>query len=150
MSIRENRHSKILRIIAEHEIDTQSMLANYLIEAGCNVTQATVSRDIKELGLIKVKGEQRKYKYAAAPVNQGLTKLANLFTESVISMEQAMNILVVKTYPGTANTACLFLDNINLPHIVGTLAGDDTFIIIAKTIEDVTVIYNKLKEYVRN
>ena len=150
MPTREERHSKILRLIAEKEEDTQSLLAELLVKSGCNVTQATVSRDIKELGLIKVRGEQKKYKYALPPVNQGLAKLANLFTESVISMEAAMNLLVVKTYPGTANTACLFLDNVNLPHIVGTLAGDDTFIIIAKTQEDVEIIYNKLKEYVKS
>ncbi|HOO22257.1 MAG TPA: arginine repressor [Clostridia bacterium] len=150
MSIREERHSKILRIIAEKEIDTQEQLVESLNSAGCNVTQATVSRDIKELGLIKVRGEHKKYKYALPPVNQGLTKLANLFSESVISMETAMNIIVCKTYPGTANTACVFLDKLGLPHIVGTLAGDDTFLIIAKTIEDVDVIYNKLKEYLRH
>lgn len=140
MSIREDRHSKILKIIAEKEIDTQSMLAAALIETGCDVTQATVSRDIKELGLIKIRGEHKKFKYALPPANQGISKLSNLFTQSVISMEDAMNILVVKTYPGTANTACVFLDKISLPHIVGTLAGDDTLFIIAKTIEDVIVI----------
>lgn len=150
MAIREDRHNKILLIISEKEIDTQGALAKSLIENGCDVTQATVSRDIKELGLIKVRGEHKKYKYALPPVNQGLTKLANLFTESVISMEAAMNLLVVKTFPGTANTACLFLDKINLPHIVGTIAGDDTFLIIAKSPDDVKIIYNTLKEYVRH
>lgn len=150
MSIREERHSKILHLITDKEIDTQTELVESLLSAGYDVTQATVSRDIKELGLIKVTGERKKYKYAIQPVNQGLTKLANLFSESVISMEEAMNLLVVKTYPGTANTAAIFLDKLNLPHIVGTLAGDDTILIIAKTKDDVPIIITMLKEYIKH
>lgn len=149
MSIREERHDKILQLISEREIDTQTELAACLNAAGFDVTQATVSRDIKELGLIKAGGEKRKYRYAVQPVGQRLAKMATLFSESVISMEIALNIIVVKTYPGTANTACIFLDKLNAAEIVGTLAGDDTLIIITKSAEDAASAMNILKEYIK-
>lgn len=150
MNIRERRQNKILYLISEKEIDTQTQLVEELNSLGFDVTQATISRDIKELGLIKISGEQKKYKYAIPPINPKLNKLTTLFTESVISMEEAMNLIVIKTYPGTANTACVFLDKLNLPQIAGTLAGDDTLIIIARTIDDVSIIYNTLKEYIKH
>jgi transcriptional regulator of arginine metabolism len=149
MTARDNRHNNILRLIAEKEIDTQTELVESLINLGFDVTQATVSRDIKELGLIKIRGEKKKYKYAVQKVDQGLSKLANLFRESVISIDTAVNQIVIKTFSGSANTAAVFLDKIDIKQIIGTLAGDDAILVIVKTIEDVPLVYNILKEYTK-
>lgn len=145
---RGSRQSEIARIISEKEINTQNELVNELNAAGFCVTQATVSRDINEMGLIKIAGKQKKLRYALQKSDNKLDKLSTLFKESVISIDTAMNLIVIKTFVGGANAACLLLDKLNLPHIVGTLAGEDTILVIAKTIEDVPEIYTTLKEYI--
>lgn len=145
---RSSRQEAIIKIITEKEINTQNELVNELTEAGFNVTQATVSRDINELGLIKVAGKEKKIRYSVHHTEHKLGKLSTLFKESVIKMDTAMNLIVIKTYDGSANAACLLLDKLDLPNIVGTLAGDDTILVIAKTPEDVPEIYAQLKEYI--
>ncbi|MGN1042583.1 MAG: arginine repressor [Christensenellales bacterium] len=144
---RSERQSAISKIIAEIEINTQNELVLELNKRGYNVTQATVSRDINDMGLVKVAGKEKKFRYALHNSDQKLNKLSTLFKESVVSMDTAMNLIVIKTYNGSANAACLLLDKLNLPNIVGTLAGDDTIVVIAKNLEDVPVIYGTLKEY---
>lgn len=144
---REQRHKIITKIITEQEISTQNELVKVLQNMGLDITQATVSRDINELGLIKVAGKVKKFRYVIKTVDQKISKLSTLFKESVISMDTAMNILVIKTYEGSANAACLLLDKLHLPNIVGTLAGEDTILVIVKNVEGVPYIYNALKEY---
>lgn len=145
---RSSRQEAIIKIITEKEINTQNELVNELIQSGYNVTQATVSRDINELGLVKIAGKEKKFRYALHHVEHKLGKLSTLFKESVVKMDTAMNLIVIKTYDGSANAACLLLDKLDLPNIVGTLAGDDTILVIAKTPEDVPEIYAQLKEYI--
>ena len=145
---RSSRQEAIIRIITEKEINTQNELVSELTKAGYSVTQATVSRDINELGLIKVSGKEKKFRYALHNAEHKMGKLSTLFKESVIKMDTAMNLIVIKTYDGSANAACLLLDKLDLPNIVGTLAGDDTILVIAKTLEDVPQIYAQLKEYI--
>lgn len=145
---RNERQNAIVRIITEKEINTQNELVTELINEGFNVTQATVSRDINELGLVKINGKQKKFRYALQNSDKKLNKLSTIFKESVISIDTAMNLLVIKTYEGSANAACLLLDKLTLPNIVGTLAGEDTILVIAKTTEDIPEIYNILKEYI--
>ena len=145
---RNERQNAIARIIAEKEINTQNELVNELNQEGYNVTQATVSRDINEMGLVKVSGKQKKFRYALQNSDQKLNKLSTIFKESVISIDTAMNLLVIKTYEGSANAACLLLDKLNLHNIVGTLAGEDTIVVIAKDLESIPEIYNTLKEYI--
>ena len=145
---RNERQNAIARIIAEKEINTQNELVNELNKEGYNVTQATVSRDINEMGLVKVSGKQKKFRYALQNSDQKLNKLSTIFKESVISIDTAMNLLVIKTYEGSANAACLLLDKLNLHNIVGTLAGEDTIVVIAKDLESIPEIYNTLKEYI--
>lgn len=144
---RIERQNAIAKIIAETEIDTQNELVIELNRRGYNVTQATVSRDINDMGLVKIAGKVKKFRYALHTGDQKLNKLSTLFKESVISMDTAMNLIVIKTYDGSANAACLLLDKLNLPNIVGTLAGDDTIVVIVKTLEDVPAIFGTLKEY---
>ena len=145
---RNERQNAIVRIITEKEINTQNELVTELNNEGFNVTQATVSRDINEMGLVKINGKEKKFRYALQNSDKKLNKLSTIFKESVISIDTAMNLLVIKTYEGSANAACLLLDKLNLPHIVGTLAGEDTIVVIAKTVEDIPEIYNTLKEYI--
>ena len=123
---RRDRQNAIERIIGEKEIETQNELVSALLADGFNVTQATVSRDINEMGLVKVAGKQKKYRYAVHNSDQKINKLSTIFKESVISIETALNLLVIKTYEGSANAACLLLDKLNMPNILGTIAGEDT------------------------
>lgn len=142
-----DRQQALLKIIAENEIGTQGELVCALQEQGYNVTQATISRDIKDLGLIKTSGKNVKSKYSAIQQTEKIGKLATLFKESVLNMDTAMNLIVIKTVVGGANAACLLLDKLSLPNIVGTLAGDDTILVIVKDIVFVNDIYNTFKEY---
>jgi len=146
---RTERQNAIAKIIAELEINTQNELVTELNKRGYNVTQATVSRDINDMGLVKIAGKTKKFRYALHNSDQKLNKLSTLFKESVISMDTAMNLIVIKTYDGSASAACLLLDKLNLPNIVGTLAGADTIVVIVKTIEDVAPIFGVLKEYLK-
>ena len=127
-----SRHSKILGIIDNFEVETQEELAKHLSDAGFSVTQATVSRDIKELRLIKVLSKKGKYKYATLQqYESSMTERSHkLFKDSVISITNAQNIVVIKTLIGAANAAAVTLDSLNLKDIVGSIAGDDTIFIL--------------------
>jgi len=129
------RHSMILELVDRHDIDTQEELAFMLKERGFRVTQATVSRDIKELRLIKVLSESGDYKYATVDkAEAGLKdRFINIFLHSVMSMAATGNLVVVKTIPGTANAASEAIDSMRLEQIVGTIAGDNTIFIAVKS-----------------
>lgn len=123
------RQSKILEIIAQRNIETQNQLMEALLEAGVKSTQATVSRDIKELRLVKELTAEGTYRYTAGSrddVSDHDQRLKKIFRESVKSYAVAQNIIVIKTLPGLAGAACSTLDGMNIPHLIGTLAGDDT------------------------
>lgn len=139
---RNIRQSKILELIAKYEIETQDDLSMELKKAGFAVTQATISRDIKDLGLVKTLSNGGVYKYAVQPEAAGVSaKIVNMFREAVFSIESAGNLIVVKTLPGSANSAALLVDKLNIEGIIGCIAGDDTALIIAKTenVADTTV-----------
>lgn len=146
------RHNKIKELIQKHDIDTQNALADALNENGFNVTQATVSRDIKELGLVKVLDDNGGYKYAL-PVKTAetlniSTKIINVFCESVISIDYSQNIVVVKTLSGSANAAGSLIDKLNIPEILGCIAGDDTIFIVVSSSEVAPSVVEKLKKIV--
>lgn len=145
------RQSKIIDVINHNEIETQEELANFLRDSGIEVTQATVSRDIKELRLVKVMSKTGKYKYAAIGQNQdGITeRLTNIFKNSIISIKVAGHILVLKTIPGAAQISASAIDNLNVKEIIGTIAGDDTvFVAITdiNKINDILDIFYKMLE----
>ncbi len=130
------RHNTILRLISEQNIETQQQLAELLIAEGFSATQATVSRDIKELNIIKVHDHDDHYKYAVAKQgghSSDSTKLQTIFRESFISVDYAVNIVVIRTITGTANAAAAGIDAMHLPNIVGTLAGDDTIMVVMRS-----------------
>lgn len=135
--MKSSRHDAILKIISEQEIETQDMLTDELCRLGFNVTQATVSRDIKQLRLVKRSSTSGKYKYAVQSVGdtQSNAKYKNILRETVISIRQAGTLVVVKTYTGMANAAAAAIDAIAGEILVGSIAGDDT-IFIATEDED--------------
>lgn len=146
-----NRHAKILELIDKYEIETQEELADKLKKIGVDVTQATVSRDIKELRLVKVLMNSGKYGYSL--INQGESflseKLLTVFKSSFISSDYANNIVVVKTLPGMAQAAASTVDAMKWTEILGTIAGDDTLIIICRAeimAEKLVERFEKLRE----
>ena len=142
------RQNKIIEIINTKEIDTQEELVLALNEFNFNVTQATVSRDIKELNLIKVAGKVKKYRYACEKNNSDFNdvKLLNLFKNCVVKVDVAQNIVVLKTLGGNGNSAGVMVDKLNLDEIVGSVAGDDTVIIITKTNDDANFVKRELEK----
>ena len=147
---RGTRHEAIKKIIAEQEIATQGELTEALKSQGFDTTQATVSRDINELGLVKVAGTTRKFKYAFESDKPAMgNKIANIFKESVLSIEDSLNLILIKTSGGSANGAAFFLDKLHMPEILGTVSGDDTVLVVAKSIDDAPAIMSTLKEYLK-
>lgn len=127
--MKSSRQAKILEIIAVRDIETQNQLMDALKEAGVSSTQATVSRDIKELRLVKELSPEGCYRYVAASrddIADYEQRLRKIFREGVTSYACAQNIIVIKTLPGLASAACATLDTMRIPNLVGTLAGDDT------------------------
>ena len=145
---RNSRQSKILEIISTNEIETQEELVTSLKNAGFDVTQATISRDIKELGLIKVLTENKTYKYAI--INSNTTtisnKYMNIFKECVISVKNAVNLVVVKVLKGTGSLVAGLLDQLQISQIVGCTYGDDTVLVVANDAEDAYFVKDKLNE----
>jgi transcriptional regulator of arginine metabolism len=148
---RSLRHNKIIDLISKNDIETQEELSDRLNEAGFKVTQATVSRDIKELGLIKVMTEDKKYKYSYVNNSDSNVsgKLYILFKQSIIAINKSLNIIVLKTLSGSANSAASFIDKLNIPEILGCVAGDDTIIIIVKKIEDTDSVVKRLEDLLK-
>ena len=141
------RHEKIKELIQQYDIDTQEELASRLNEAGFKVTQATVSRDIKELKLAKVHIGNGLIRYAVSD-NRKSANMSILY-ESILSAEAAVNIVVVKTITGMAQGVANFIDHMHIEHLVGSIAGDDTIMLIAKTEPDAERICGRLAEFAR-
>lgn len=142
------RHTKILDIIASNEIETQEELAEELKKNGINVTQATVSRDIKELKLIKVLSGSGRYKYASISPNENFlsNKLVNIFSQTVLQVDSVNNFIVIRTISGSANAAAEALDSLSLDGVAGTLAGDNTIFILVRNNEKAKEIVQKIKK----
>ncbi len=136
--MKHNRHIKILSIIQEKSIKTQEELADELMAAGYNVTQATVSRDIKDLKLVKKTDESGTVRYAADKKNKEVIseRLITVLKQSYISSESAGNLLIIKTLPGMAQAAASAIDAYDFDNLAGTIAGDDTIFVAMKTYED--------------
>lgn len=140
------RHIKIRELITEQNIETQDDLVEELRSLGYNVTQATVSRDIKELHLVKVPMADGRYKYSL-PADQRfnpLEKLRRLIMDAFVKIDMAGYFIVLKTLPGNANAVGVLIDNMEWAEILGTLCGDDTCLIICRTEADTEVIKNRL------
>ncbi len=146
--MKAERQKAILKLIAEERVGTQAELAVRLRNRGYKVTQATVSRDIKELGLVKIPGENKKYKYTAAPdhrIADVYGRLERIFHDSVISFEESENLILMKTLPGTAHAVASVIDSIAWKEIIGTVAGDDSILIIVKPKEAVAATLERFR-----
>lgn len=147
--MKNNRQAMILDIISRENIETQEQLLSRLQERGIASTQATISRDIKQMHLIKQPMGQGVYKYAVSDNRTKLNfaeKLRTIFRESITSIASAQNIVVIKTMPGLASAACSALDNMELPYMVGSLAGDDTAFLLMRDSESAESFCREIRE----
>ena len=142
------RQKKILELIEQYDIDTQETLIERLLEVGVSVTQTTVSRDIKELKLVKGMTSRGTYKYIVPEVkhDNNVPILNSALTDAVVKIEAARNIVVVKTFPGMANALAVCVDSLEKPYIVGSVAGDDTILLVVRNEEVAREVAKDLKE----
>ncbi|MCI9047671.1 MAG: arginine repressor [Hungatella sp.] len=145
------RHSKIVELIGKYEIETQEELAERLNHAGYRVTQATVSRDIRELKLSKVQSENGKQHYVVLQ-NQGAfsDKYIRILRDGFLSMDMAQNILVIKTVSGMAMAVAAALDAIHFHEIVGCIAGDDTIMCAVRSVDDTILVMDKIRKLIES
>ena len=147
--MKKTRHELILSYIKNNNVSRQEDIIKMLSDNGYNVTQATISRDIKELKIIKEHFVKNDIRYAVSEKIDNEDNYKMIFTRSAISANAAMNIIVVKCYSGTANAACIALDSMNLPGLVGTIAGDDTIFVACKDIDATTHIIHTINSLLK-
>ena len=148
--MKTNRQSKIIEIIQKNEVETQDELSALLEKDGFRVTQATVSRDIRELKLTKIPTAGGRQKYAVitdAPENLS-KKYERVLREGFLSMDMAQNILVIKTVSGMASAVCAAIDAMEMREIVGSIAGDDTIMCAIRTVDDTYAVMKKIRRIV--
>ncbi len=148
--MKSKRHAKILEIISKYNIETQEELSEHLEQAGFHVTQATVSRDIRELKLTKVADQKGRQKYSTLTENQVdmSEKYIHVFQAGFVSMDMAQNILVIRTVSGMAMAVAAALDAMDCHEIVGSIAGDDTIMCAVRTVEDTEILMERLRKLV--
>lgn len=146
--MKQTRHIRIVELIEKYDIETQEELAEYLKKDGFTVTQATVSRDIRELKLTKIPTGNGKQKYAVLRQDDSHLgdKYIRVLKECFVSMDSAQNILVVKTGVGMAMAVAAAIDAMKFEEIVGSIAGDDTIMMAIRTVEDTQVVMRKIRE----
>ena len=148
--IKSRRQKMIKEIVEQNNIETQFQLTEELSKYGCNVTQATVSRDIKEMGLIKVATADNTFCYYYPPTgmitDNALERAKKMLRDNVLSVDVNSFIIMMRTLPGTAQGIAFCLDRLNWKEIMGSLAGDDTIIILAKEGEDSHALADRIKE----
>lgn len=146
--MKQSRLERILELIREHEVSTQEQLLDLLKQSGFNVTQATVSRDIKALRLVKTLTSKGEYIYAASKIenNNLSSKFDTLLVESALKIDFVLNQIVIKCYPGLANAVCAALDSQHFDGLVGTLAGDDTILVIMRSEQQARSLYTLLQK----
>ncbi len=142
------RQQKLLDLIRQYEVETQDELINLLCGCGYPVTQATVSRDINDLQLIKIAGKEKKYRYAQVTQNKQVDngKFISLFKAAVVSIEPAQNLIVIKTLISNGGPVGATVDSLNYKEVVGCVAGDDTLLVVTHSPQDAVIVANRLKE----
>ena len=133
--MRISRQNKILELIEKYEIETQDKLVSMLRDFGYEVTQATISRDIKELRLVKAHSADGKYVYSTGkhPKEENFGRTAGIFNEAILKVQYAMNTVCIKCFSGMANAACAAIDSMDWDGVVGTIAGDDTIFVLCRS-----------------
>ena len=150
--MKTKRQTKMLELIKKHDIETQEELSDYLQKEGYQVTQATVSRGIRELKLTKVAMSNGRQKYAAlTEANEDLSeKYTRVFRDAFVSMDMAQNILVIKTVSGMAMAVAAAIDAMHLHEIVGCIAGDDTIMCAVRSVDDTIAVMSRLRKLVED
>ena len=150
--MKTKRQTKMLELIKKHDIETQEELSDYLQKEGYQVTQATVSRDIRELKLTKVAMSNGRQKYAAlTEANEDLSEnYTRVFRDAFVSMDMAQNILVIKTVSGMAMAVAAAIDAMHLHEIVGCIAGDDTIMCAVRSVDDTIAVMSRLRKLVED
>ncbi|MCI6064236.1 MAG: arginine repressor [Roseburia inulinivorans] len=150
--MKTKRQTKMLELIKKYDIETQEELSDYLQKEGYQVTQATVSRDIRELKLTKVAMSNGRQKYAAlTEANEDLSeKYTRVFRDAFVSMDMAQNILVIKTVSGMAMAVAAAIDAMHLHEIVGCIAGDDTIMCAVRSVDDTIAVMSRLRKLVED
>jgi transcriptional regulator of arginine metabolism len=146
-----DRHNKILKIIKEKDIENQEELVNELQKEGFIVTQATISRDIKELKLVKIlSSDGKRYKYSTRDVNENVTldKFLSLLSKVIVDVDYSGNIIAIKTLSGAASSAAEAIDELNWSEIVGTIAGNNTIFVLVDKDDNVKEVIDRLKKIV--
>ena len=151
MMSKQRRQAMLLTLIGQQDIGTQEELAEALCQAGFTVTQATVSRDIRELKLTKVTDKDGVQKYAAPKGPEAVQgdKYIRVLREGMVSMDCAQNMLVVKTVSGMAMAVAAAIDAMQLKEIVGSIAGDDTIMAAVRTVEDAQIVMEKIRSFLK-
>lgn len=149
--MKAKRQALIREIVGEQSIQTQEELAEALREHGMVVTQATVSRDIKEMHLLKVLSEDGSYRYATMEKgNQGVNdRLIRMLADSVVEINSVNNLIVIRTLPGSAHVAAEAVDSLKWPELLGTIAGDNTILVIVRSNDEVDTIVRRFRSIVR-
>ena len=150
--MKNDRQNRILEIIELENVETQEQLQQRLQEQGVVCTQATISRDIKQLHLVKEPVGQGKYRYTVSVQRSRLNvadKLRGIFRESIVSIDNAQNIVVIKTMSGLANAAAAAVDSMNVPYMVGSLAGDDTAFLVMRDTESAKSFCEEVHEMLK-
>lgn len=149
--MKTKRHAKIMEIVTAGTVATQEELQEQLLQSGFKVTQATISRDIKELRLVKTLGADGIYRYATVRQEKDHmpAKFHALFVSAVMDVDYACNMVVIKCYTGMAQAACAALDSLHRENVVGTLAGDDTFVCIMKSENEAIELAVDLKKILK-
>lgn len=145
-----NRHAKIVELVNKFDIETQEELADRLREEGFQITQATISRDIRDLKLTKVQSDSGRQKYVVMKATENVLrdKYIRIMKDGFVSMDMAMNILVVKTVSGMAMAVAAAIDQMHWNEIVGSIAGDDTVMCAIRSVEDTIVVMDKIRKIV--
>ena len=142
--MKNKRQKKILEIIAAKDVETQEELQLLLAEEGFTAAQPTVSRDIQELRLVKAVNEEGKYRYIQSGNSDA--RFSNLLLQTIISVDYAMNMVVIKCHTGMAQAACAMIDSMDYPQVLGTIAGDDTIFILLRNEENARQFMQKIKK----
>ena len=150
--MKKNRQKTIVELVESYNIGTQEDLLAMLAERGYDVTQATISRDVKDLRLIKTLDDRGEYRYVVekAGSDDKATKFSAIFAESVISINYAGHMCVLKCYPGLAQAACAAIDSMNIKEILGTLAGDDTIFVLCKDEKDASILTASVEKMLKS
>ena len=147
--MKQSRHDRILELIKSHDVGTQEELLAFLKADGFDITQATISRDIKELRLIKTLSKNGEYVYStgkAEETKDAAIRFDELFSDSVMKIDYALNQVVIRCYSGLANAVCESLDRMRMENVVGTIAGDNTILIITRSEEAAAALYRQLSK----